>query len=177
MISAKYFYTFKHWLDTVSGLMAAKDWIDIAVRFITLAGTLFAVRWAVKLAVQRYKAEKQWELQSQTYIRALESLAIIKHLYAVSYDEQTQPSEYLGATDKLREASASALLDLEKIAAVGPYFLSQTAIDALNKVVSGRYDTLDGPLHEYFDGMYKRAKSALEIVRGEAETIHRKTRL
>jgi hypothetical protein len=56
--------------------MDTKDWLQLAgILFTVIIGQYFGV----KLALRRFHSERWWELQMQTYAKALEQLAIVKH--------------------------------------------------------------------------------------------------
>jgi|HubBroStandDraft_1064217.scaffolds.fasta_scaffold274339_2 hypothetical protein len=153
--------------------MSLEGWIDVGLRLLAILSAPVVAYLAVRWALGRYKSEKSWELQSQAYIRALESLSVVRRYYAVQYDAYTAPQVYLGASEGLKEELRRALLELEKIASVGPYLLSAAAVDAINETTSHQYDNLNTVPEDYLESAHRSAERALEVVRGEAQKVHK----
>ena len=151
--------------------MSVKDWIDLGSRLLTVLAGLCGVYWTVKLALRRFQAEKWWELQSSTYVRALEDLAVIKYCFAAHCDAFTVPVANRRPSEQLENETTRAFLDLEKIASVGPYILSETAIGAVCKVINLQYNEIEA--EQYLNCMHDFATQALEIVRAEAQPVHK----
>ncbi|SRR5712692_2606090 len=148
--------------------MKPESWLGVAQIAVTLVGIVLAPYLAVRLSLKRFRSEKWWELQTQTYYRTLENLAIIKHSIERTLENLLHP-DYADAPSKiLQEQVPLASAELAKIAATGPCYISKAASDALDTFIAiWNIDFGGGPESDY-DQYLEAAKKCMEVVRREA---------
>lgn len=147
--------------------------MDIGSRLLVPIATLWGIRWGFALALRRFQAEKSWELEMDTYIKALSSLGVLKgYCDRESIGERTH-GDYPGASTKLREAVYDALLEIERLSAVGPFMLSQRAIDSLQSVLNAwNAPAFDRQYEvELYDNVSSKADDAINVIRTDANFV------
>jgi len=127
-----------------------------------------ASKLAIWSSAKQFRSQKWWERQGDVYNRLLENLAIIKHCVAAKLAYERRPDYMLGPSKLLVEQLAGAGAEVEKIAAMGPYYLSDAASKAVDKFVAGwGIDTGCGPEDEY-ERHLKTVCESMMIIREEA---------
>jgi hypothetical protein len=116
--------------------MKPEHWIGITQIVVTLAGMFIASKLAVSSSIKQFRSQKWWDRQGETYNRILESLAVIKHGVATRLNHELEPRYALEPSELLESQEATASAEVAKLAAMGPYYLSEAASAALDKVVA-----------------------------------------
>jgi hypothetical protein len=134
---------------------------------VNAASSVLAAWLAVCWSVKRFRSEKWWELQSETYKRLLEGLAIIRHYVEESLNHYLYPSDMVGPNQVLVEQVPQATAEVQKAAAAGALYISEGASDALNEFVkTWRMDS--GVQEDELKGLLAAVSKCLTTVRGEA---------
>ena len=124
--------------------MKAEHWIAVVQIGVSLASSVVAAYLAVRWSLRRFRSERWWELQSQTYCRLLENLAILKHCFERCVENLRHPDYADGPNTRLTERVPSARAEIEKIAAMGALYISKEASDELDRclgIVNIRFGT------------------------------------
>lgn len=100
-------------------------------------GMFVASKLTVSASVKQFRSQKWWERQGDVYNRLLENLAVVKHCVGAWLEHERHPQYMCGPSKLLEEQLASAVAEVEKIGAVGPYYLSEAASKAVDKFVDG----------------------------------------
>jgi len=152
-------------------IFEAKDYIQLGGLALTLAVSGFiGPRLAVWSSLRQFQSQKWHERQIETYTELLERLAIMVH-WAGASTEASAGSWATGPNSKLTEQLPEAVGRVSKIAAMGPFLISEEVSKALDRVVGRWYlNTGCGP-HDECEEMHDEAKRCLEIVRSEARII------
>lgn len=148
--------------------MKPEHWISIAQICLTLVGMFVASKLAVSSSLKQFRSQKWWERQGDVYNRLLENLAVIKHCVGAWLEHERHPDYMHGASKLLEGQLASAVAEVEKIAAVGPYYLSEAASRAVDKFVNGwSIDTGCGNEDEY-ERHLQTIDESMAVIREEA---------
>jgi hypothetical protein len=148
--------------------MKPEHWISIAQIAITLMGMFVASKLAVSSSLKQFRSQKWWERQGDVYNRLLENLAVIKHCVGAWLDHERRPDYMLGPSKLLEEQLANAAAEVEKIGAVGPYYLSAAASKAVDKFVAGWGVHLGGGDEDEYERHLKTINESMAILREEA---------
>jgi hypothetical protein len=136
---------------------------------VTLIGMFVGPWLAVKSSLKQFKSQRWHERQGEFYEQILENLAIVTHVVGALLEHELHPDYALGPTAIVRDQLAPAAAKLAAMAAIGPYYISDSASRALNRFVGGwGIDTGCGLTDEYERNL-RDATSALGIIRSEAQ--------
>jgi len=154
--------------NEASKKMKPENWIAIVQICFTLFGMFVASKLAIRGSIKQFRSQKWWERQGDVYNRLLENLAIIKHCVAARLEHARHPDYMLPPNQLLEEQLATAAAEVEKIGGVGPYYLSETASQAVGKFLAGwSVDTGIGP-EDQDQWHLTTVSEAMKIIRKEA---------
>lgn len=145
-----------------------KDWLVVAQIVVTLIGMIVGPWLAVRWSLKRFRTEKWWERQQETYRVLLENLSVVKSYYANKYEAIIQGDGYEPGAD-IDEQLRKVCYDLEKHSATGAYLISTVAAEALRKYIRESDVPYDCPAHEAVGKLFDAANSCIEVLKVEAK--------
>jgi hypothetical protein len=103
---------------------------------ITGLGLYLGPKFAVRRAIEQFREQTWWGKQQEAYTQVLENLAVIKHCMAAQLNHLKHPDFMLAPHVQFLQQTPQAGVKLQHLAALGPYYLSETASEALDKFVA-----------------------------------------
>jgi hypothetical protein len=153
--------------------MKPEIWISIVTCCITLFGMFMGPRIAVRMALKQFRSQKWWELQTETYGRLLQSLAVIKHHFDGRVLDSTSGRD--GHTHpKLDDEFSTASADLHKFVATGGYYFSDDTNAALRTFMKNwALDYAGKSFAETATILAREAANCFSVVEREANVARR----
>lgn len=149
--------------------MKPENWIGIVQIGITMIGMVVGPWIAVRWSIKQFRSQKWLERQGEVYSRLLENLAIIRHCVTTELNYYLRPDYQLGPNKLLDAQLGSATAEVQKIAAMGAYYLSEEASKSVDKFSNSWNVNLGCGDEDEYTRHVKSVNETITVVRNEAK--------